>query len=372
MDSPLHVTVYDKNLVRTAWIDDLDRLKVNPRHLLIPTADFDVPIDYRFLPELTDKGARITVDLGDEQILSGPLRLWNGAGPTAEGTLTFTVEDDARLLWNLFGYTTPNQPAETQPNKEDARSGNAESVLKGYVSANVGRWGRPYGVAPNLNRGGAISSAIRMVPLADKLLPLLEQAGLGFTVRQVGAGFVFDCYEERLFPLNLSEDGGVVQDYSLSYTPWTATRAIIGGPNQGTSREFKLYVDAAREAATRDPIEIFVDAGDQQLAADIIAKGKAAVDAAGEKYGATVTLDETSVFQYGGPDGVRVGDRLSIELGAGIPPIVDVLREPELTFTREEGYRATFSVGNTGDHPDAIIAATLDELVRGIREIRTR
>lgn len=379
MDSPFAVTLYDKGLQRTAWLDDLDRLKVNPRHLLIPTAEFVVPTDYRFLSDITARGARITIDLDDEQIFSGPIRPWSGTGPNAEGLLTFTAEDDSRLLWNLLGYTTPASPAESQPNKQDSRTGDAETVLKGFIGANIGRWNRPYDIAPNLHRGSTITAEVRMVPLADVLLPVLEPSGIGLSVRQVDGRLVVDVYEQQLFPLDLTEDGGVVQGYSLSFTPETATRAVIGGPNTGTSREFKLYVDDGREGydpvtgkRSIDPIEIFVDASDMQLAADIIAKGKAAVDEAGEKYGATLTLDETSIFHYGGADGIHRGDRVSVSLGPGLPPIVDVVREPELSLTPEEGYQATFSVGDQGDHPDAIIADTLDQLARGIRDLRTR
>ncbi|GAA1436283.1 hypothetical protein GCM10009616_35690 [Microlunatus lacustris] len=372
MDSPLLVTLYDKTFTRTAWLEDLDRLKVNPRHLLIPTVDLDVPIDYRFLPELTERGARITVvnEEDGEQVFSGPIRPWTGTGPDAEGTITLTAEGDERILWNLLGYPSPGQPADNQTSKEDVRTGNAESVLKGFISANIGRWGRPISVAPNLNRGSNITAAVRMVPLADKLLPVLEGSGIGFTVRQVGAGLVVDCYEQRLFPIDLTEDGGVVQDYSLAYTPPSATRAIIGGPNTGTSREFKLYVDTAREQHW-DPMEIVTDAGDEVNTDTIIAKGKAAVDEAGEKYGATITLDETSIFRYGGADGIHRGDQVSVILGPGIRPINEVVREPELSVTRDEGYTAKFSVGDT-DNPDAMIATTLDELVRGIRDLRTR
>lgn len=373
MDNPLHVTLYDKTFVRTAWLDDLDRLSVKPRHLAISGCEFDVPTDYRFLPELTDPGARITVELEDEQVFSGPLRAWSGTGPNAEGMLTFTVDGDERLLWNLLGYPVPTNAAETQPAKEDARTGPAETVVKGLVTANVARWGRPYTVAPDLGRGGTVTVALRMMPLAEKLLPAIDRAGIGVTVRQVGAGLVVDCYAPKLFPLNLSEDGGMVRDYSPSFTPPTATRAIIGGPNTGTSREFKSYVDTAREAKYGDVIEIFVDAADQTLAADIIAKGKAAVDEAREKYGIQITLDETSVFRYGGPDGIHVGDTVAAEPAGGVPPVTAVVRGADLTFDRDNGYRADFTVGDEDpDNPDQIVSETLDQLVQAVHELRTR
>lgn len=377
MDCPLHVTAFDRSFVRTAWLDDLDRIKVNPRDLALPTAEFDVPTDYRFLEDLTAPGARVTIDLDDEQVLSGPIRPVTGTGPRREGVMTLSVEDDSRILWNLFGYTTPGSPADTQPNKEDARTGSAETVVKGYVSANLGRWGRPIIVAPNLGRGGHIDTGIRMLPLADKLLPLLKQARLGFTVRQVGKGLVFDCYEPQMFPLNLTEDSGVVAAYTFSRTPPAATRAIITTLNAGTSREFKLYVDAAREAEWGDVIEISVDGGDEQNTDKLIAIGKAAVDAAGPKYGYSVTLDETSIFHYGG-DGIHVGDEVAIEVDAGLPPLTEVVREAELLWDTTEdnesaGYTARFTVGEEPeDDPDAMTADILDQLARGIRELRTR
>lgn len=371
------ITVYDKTFTRRGWVDDPISLRCVPRHLAIGSADITVAADHRMIPYLAAAGARAVIHHQDEVALSGKIRPWSGSGPTNTGQVVFTVEDDSRLLWNMFGYPSPASYTPdaggglTQPDKEDSRTGPAETVVKGFVTANKARWSLPITVAASLGRGSTITVAVRMVPLADKLVAALKNSGIGVSVRQSGAGLVVDCYETSLYPLTLSEDGGTVIGWAASSTGPTATRAIIGGPNTGTSREFKLVVDSAREAAYDDIIETLVDAGGETIAAKILAAGTSALAEADSKYSFNVDLTETSAFKYG-QDGLHVGDEVAVQLSLGIPPITAVLREAELTWDRNSGYLATLKVGDDPDDPDAQIARLLDELIREVRALKSR
>lgn len=373
-EAPFRITVYDRDMVRTGWLGDPIQLQVTPRHLQIGSAEITVDLDHIMLPELTDPGARVVIEHDGEIVLSGPIVSDGGQGPTVSGTYTLSVEDDARSVWMMTGFPSPTQPIETQPTVNDVRSGPAETVLKGYVNANRGRWAttRPIVVSPDLGRGSTIDLSIRMLPLSDKVIPALEGTGIGFTVRQDGTNLRLDCFTTQLFPLKLTEAGGTVTNYSWTRTHPTATRAIIGGPNSGTSREFKQVIDSGREALYRDVIETVVDGSSEEIAAKILAVGTAALAESGPTYSYTIELAESDVFRYGGTSGIHVGDRVQVELNAGIPPIVDVVREASLNWTRDDGYTTTLTIGAEPDSPDKVIANILEQLARGIRDLQTR
>lgn len=369
--NPFTVTVFDKAFLRTGFVADPDSVVCTPKHLQVGTMELVVSSDYRKLPILSSPGARLTVDYRDEQIFSGPIRLTSGKGPRTSGLVTITGEDDLRLLWRLFGYSTPANPIDTQPNKEDKRSGPAESVIKAFINANKGRLNQPITVAPDLGRGANIEVSIRMLPLADKIIPALDAAGIGITVRQTSTGLLVDTYVPRTYPRNLSEDGGTIVDWEWSQEAPTATRAIIGGPDVGTSRQFKQVIDTAREALYGDVIEMFVDASSIEIASEILAAGTAALAEAGPKSGLRVSLSESSIFAYGGISGVHVGDKVSLDIGTGTS-ITDVLREAELSFTRGEGFQAIPTVGEITADPDKKLAQILTQITRGLRDLRTR
>jgi hypothetical protein len=64
-----------------------------------------------------------------------------------------------------------------------------------------------------------------------------------------GHHIVFDVYVPTVFSRKLSRQAGTILTASWSRGDATMTRAIAGGPNTGTSREFGLIKDAALEAA---------------------------------------------------------------------------------------------------------------------------
>lgn len=389
MDSPLHVTIYDRDLVRTGWVEDFVEHTVFPRHLALPTATLSVPTDYRILPALAEKGARAVIELErdgqSEVVMSGKIRGLVAEGGPA-GVTTFDIEDDFRLFYNLLGFPVPGSwqadatGAITQTGaKSDDRTGPAETVVKGYLSANLARWvGRTasYYVVPTQGRGATLTvDGMRMTPLAEKLLPLLEASGVGFSVRQAtslqGTQYLrVDAYATQTFPIELSEEAGTVEAWKVTKTPYSGTAAVIGGPNTGTSREFRTTRDAAREAVYLDVIETFVDATDQTIAAKILAKGTDALAQLDDKWGVELTLTESSIFRYGGKDGVHVGDRVAVDFPVEIPPITASIGEAELGFNLDDGYTAKFTVGQGAADVDDVNADLLEQIISSLHEIR--
>src|SRR6185312_7835189 len=129
----------------------------------------------------------------------------NSSGPSRASRVTLTLEDDQRILWNILGWPNPGGSITQQGaiDKYDKRSGAAETVFKGFVQANaVTRLGLPVVVLPDRGRGSNLTIYSRMHSLADRLLPAIDGAGIGFTVdQQLVNGvpkLVVDCYTPKV------------------------------------------------------------------------------------------------------------------------------------------------------------------------------
>ena len=89
------------------------------------------------------------------------------------------------------------------------------------------------------------------------------------------------------------------------------------------------------------------------------------------KAGLSVKLAETSVFRYGGPGGIRVGDTVRLEVGPGVE-IVDVLRSVTLTWTRDNGLEVVPAIGDISDNTDQAMAKAVSQLAAGVRDLRRK
>jgi len=375
---PFQIEIFDKAFIRRGVIGDPIRVASTPRHNMVEGLDITVASNHVRIDQLLTKGARLVCYYRGEQIFSGPVRTISGVGPWMAGYVTITCESDKRLLWRMLGYPVPGAALTGQSATEDKRTGAAETVLKGYVTANLAgpsRWPahQLITVATDLARGDTITAAIGMQPLADVLVPLIDQAGIGFTVKQLpgnGAGLELDVYEPTIYPRPLSEDGRTVLSWQWTRSAPTATRAIIGGPEDDVThlRPWTRYIDSV-ETAYSDVIEIMHDAGSEDIAADRLAAGTTAVKEAGEKNGFSVELAETASFAYGGVGGVHVGDQITVDIGG--QTITDILREAVINWDRDNGFKATPTVGERAT-PDTQLAGFITKIARSLRALKAR
>lgn len=371
MDAPFTITVYDKAFVRRGTIGDPISVVATPRHNQQSTAAITLDSDHHRLTDLTAPGARVVLHYQGGFLMSGAVRLRQGEGPAAQGTVTVQLIDDWRLLTRILGWPAPTAGIAAQNTAEyDVRTGPAESVVKAYVAANaITRLGLPVTVAPDQGRGATITVQMRMHPLADRLLPVVDQAGVGITVRQSGAVLEVDCYESADFPRTLSEASGIVTEWSWSLANPEATRVVIGGDGEGTARTFRALVDTARETEWGDVIEVFRDARNANSPAEMDATGTEVLTEGSPTSGLSVRLAETSTFRYG--QAIKVGDRVRIEVGPGVI-VEDVLREATISWTRDSGLSVTPLVGERSDDPNRTLARSIARLARGIRNLNTR
>jgi hypothetical protein len=355
-----------------------------------------------------DAGSRVVIELNGKHALSGPVTARSINGPSIRGSATFMVEDDFRAFHNVTGWPVPAAAITNQGTAERyVITGPAETVVKTLFTANaINRLGENYTVATDQGRGATITVEMRFESLYEKLFPAVEDAGIGVRLKQVGSQIILDCYEPATYGPVLSEESGIVQDWSWTNTAPKATQVIVGGRDEAKLREFRRFASSATADLWGFRSETFTDARDvgselndwyadmktaqgqtppddakiAELNASysgiraayesLIAKrGTEALSEGAESTGIRMVLSETDGFRYG--DAVTVGDRVSLKVGPGLT-LTDTLREAELKWDFETGVTATPSVGDITDNTDRKFAQMLRNSVARIRKIEVK
>ncbi|MDN4644917.1 Gp37-like protein [Arthrobacter sp. PsM3] len=363
---PYEILVY-KGWEFRGWVGRPLDLKPTIRHNMKSTATFSIEADHLRAADLMGPGARVMIYRHGEFQMSGPVRLAGGQF-TSAATLSFTVEDDARILNNWLAWPKPAAPLNGQDVEYRSITGPAETVVKTVMAENAARLGFPLTVAPSLGRGASGTYTFRFHPAYDRLFPAVDQAGIGVTVRQEGAGLLLDCYTPRDYPHELSPENGTVTGGTYTLAAPSATRVVVGGQGEGVAREFRGFKETARETAWNDIIEVMQDARDSS-SGDIYADRAAEVLADGAPMaGLSLELSETKHFRYGG-DGLRVGDRVTALING--QAFTDVLREARLSWDKD-GDTATPIVGERADDPDLNLAKRIRALQRDNADRKAR
>jgi hypothetical protein len=350
------------------WVGRPLDLKPTIRHNVKSTATFKIDDDHIRAADLMAPGARVMIYRHGEFQMSGPVRRMDGVF-AVDGSLTFAVEDDFRILHNWTAWPKPAAALTGQDVEYRTITGPAESVVKTVMAENAARLGFPLTVATDQGRGAVGTYTFRFHPVYDRLFPALDQAGIGVTVRQDGAGLLLDCYEPRDYPHHLSPEGGTIIGGSYSLSAPTATRVVVGGQGEGTAREFRgPFTDTARETDWNDVIEVFQDARDSSVGDIYAARANETLAKGAPLAGLSLELAETKHFQYGS-DGLHIGDRVTAEIKGQL--FTDVLREVHLTWDRD-GDQATPIVGERTDDPSIPLATELRALKRDNKDRMAR
>ncbi|HLS00782.1 MAG TPA: hypothetical protein VK054_02185 [Beutenbergiaceae bacterium] len=378
MDYPLRITVYDKDYARVGWVNAPLEAKATIRHNLPSTCSFVLDEDHWQVQALSTPGARVEVHYMG---LDEPRRLLSGAvTPAGEsggsvGTVEFTVTDDKSLYWTLLGWPAPSLGIDHQGDEDSyyTASGTAEGVVKDLVSANMGHVATPITVAPNGARGENVSVKVRMHPLADRILPAVDLAGIGLDAYQDGAGIRVDVYQPSDLSHGpvLTEESGVVQSGTWELTPPTVTRVIVGGPGEGTAREWELVTDTAAEARWGVSIEQMRDARDVEegapnMTATLRARGQEMLDEGAESARVTAQLAETEHFRVG--VAYWLGDIVPVQL-SGAPVLSDRVRSIDFDLSADGGLVVTPHIG-VDDSFASVTTKNVARLAAGLRDLR--
>lgn len=390
MSAPVfRISVYDKDRRFQCQVGNPSSLTATVRHNLVSTLSMTVPLAHKELPKLMADGARLRVTYRGEHLISGPITADELKTDGASGSYTVSVEDDFKVLREILGFQVPAAGVFDQGTAEYCvYAGDAETIVKTAVQQNgVDRMTIPgLSVAPNLARGSIIPGGVslRMHPLADRLFPAVEEAGLGVTVRQgtaaagAQAAIVLDVYEPVTHPRSLSVKGRTLREATMTRKRPTASRVIIGGPGEGVERAFRYLRDDAREARYGMAAEVFRDAKDAKddpetgatIAGTMDARGQESLDENGPQNGVAITLAGAGIFQYG-PGGFHVGDRIPVKITDEIT-VTEVLRECTLKWVSPTFAETEPSIGELTNQPERVTAQRIAALARAKRDQENR
>lgn len=379
VDRPLLITVYNRTFGRLGWIDTPRSASVTLNHNLPNVATFALDEDHEYVPALTAAGARVVIEYmgldSPRRLISGVVSV-TGERDGAVGTVTFAVTDDKSLFWTLLGWPNPTGTIDQQGD-EDAyyvlNGQSAEYALKRVVELNEPHVDLPLTIVPSAGRGDQIDLSIRMHPIADRILPALDQAGIGMDAYQDGAGITVDVYEpqDRSSLPALTEDSGVVQSGSWSQSPPTVTRVVVGGPGEGTARQFVRVpstLPSALETQWGVSIEQWVDARDVEgasLLTTMRRRGETALAEGAPQVTLQATLAETEFFRFG--VAYDLGDILPVQL-SGAPVISDRVRSINFSLTADDGLVITPQIGTD----DGFEHVTLRHIARLAARVRNQ
>jgi hypothetical protein len=372
---PLKITVYNGAFQRKGWIGAPIKVDLNPRFKVPGTGTITLsPTDPR-LGDVTNDvaGARLVIEYKGEFLMSGWVDTRNGVIPSQTGYPTVTFVDDMVLLWDVLGWPVPSAALSAQNTAEYyTKTGNAETILKDFVTQNAVARGWPVTCATNLNRGATIPGGIstRMHPLADRLFPALTDAGIGVTVRQSGAGLVVDCFAQRTYPQTLKETSGILEKGSYSLVGPSATRVVGGGQGEGTARHFIGQTVTGREAAGRI-IEVFRDARDATNDTVLADRVQNTVDSTGPTASLSLSLSETKNFRFLGPAGVRLGDLVPVQIRPGVV-ITETCTEASIKWDKPSGLQVNPILGERSNDPAVTLTKSISAAFRAIRNQKSR
>jgi len=195
----------------------------------------------------------------------------------------------------------------------DERSGAAETVMKGYVTANVispADANRAISLVSNetdQGRGSSIAVKARYEMLVDKLEECARAGGIGWELVGISTGLQFKVVpgvdrstaQSTNPPIIFSPDFGNLKTLGYQWTMLNrATLAYVAGQGEGAARQIVTVYDGTSVPAGTARREAFIDARDLDTAAKLADRGRAKLDEQGPKTRLEAQILTGGPFQY--------------------------------------------------------------------------
>lgn len=318
------------------------------------------PGDYRE-ELLREPGARVQMSVYGEHLAGGLVASWSMEGPTRPAT-TVKVVDDRAVLERVLAAPQPALPLGQQGPGAWSGNGPLESVLKHLAAANAPRAGVLLDIATDQGRGPVVNVTGRWEPVSSVIAEHLRAAGMIATVTwQPGTGrLLLDVHEPGDYHTRLSATDGTIQSWRVTSTAPTATRALVGDDDGSVAQAIRGDVETQWHTAG----EVWRGAGTAEAAS----QATAALEEYGPKSGMAIQLAESPHVHYAGPQGMRVGQRVS--LAVADVTITDVLEECEITWTPGNPVVASPRVGAWDDSPITSLSRAVARIARSVRRTR--
>jgi hypothetical protein len=218
----------------------------------------EIPNGFTNAELLRAPGSGIIVTGPQGVIISGPTLSAQLKQETNDpkGKWVISGADDSLVLSERLAYPSPNvSDVSAQTESHDNRVGFAESVMKDYVSSNIGpaatvaRKVSNLTIESDLERGDNVFASARFDVLQELLYSLATPSGLGYTMKQIDTDLEFQVYEplDRTATVRMDIANNQLTRTEYNYGSPKLTRAIVGGAGEAVERLFL-------EATTTDSI----------------------------------------------------------------------------------------------------------------------
>jgi hypothetical protein len=327
----LVIEVRDRELKRLGRFSDIDKADFLAvlRFNNVGTWEATLAVGSRMGELLRQPGYGIIVSTADGTLLSGPVTQVVTTQSTRDtvGTYKISGVTDEVVLADRLAFPEPSNPdVTTQTVASDQRSGDAETVIKGYVDANIGpdapveRVAPGLSVAPSLERGITVLGSARFKQLLETITPLADLAGLGFNITQQGTGLVFDVYEptDRSAFIRLDLENGRLTRSEFALAQPLATRVIVAGQGEGVDRVFVERTSTDAETAEETwlrRVEVFTDRRDTAEIAELEQAGDEILVQDGKtRIGVSISPSDDQTMLFGVD--WNLGDKVTCVVGS--------------------------------------------------------
>lgn len=374
---PFQVQVYDQDYVSRGPLGAPASLTGEVTFNAPGSAEIVVPAGHKRIADLTAPGARVSIHYTMPSprvfMLSGRVEAVDGGGGPRAWRRFRVVDDFSVLTDEVQCWPVPAAAITAQSDAYHTVTGPAETVLKSILAPNVTRQGTVLTIPATAGLGSASTASVRFHTVAERVLPLVDGAGLGVRVRQSGATRTLDVWQPATYPRPLTEGSGVVISGEYTIEAPTVTRVVVGAGGEGAARVFRQYVDTALEStwgivlpAFRDARDIDTDNPDlealmQARADETFAEGAPVASLRCE-------LVETSAFRLG--IAYNVGDIVSVQLAGGAPLITDRVRSVAFEWTAAGGAVITPRIGEWSDTSDDVMVRRVLALTRATSDLQ--
>ncbi|MDT3331398.1 hypothetical protein Q9S78_12035 [Microbacterium sp. KSW-18] len=305
--------------------------------------------------------------LTKRRLVEGRIGPLEGAGPY--GNVTVTVTDDFSWFTSILGWQNPAAAVTAQTSEFATYSGPAETRALAVIAAAAARLNLPWNVPTSTGRGPVGVSRFRMDQLST-VIDMLTTARLQLTLERDATTGRWDVSirEGSSYARPLTPQSGVLSSWNWSMQPATATRVVVGGAGSGTDKEYRVVVDAAREAALGRVLETYVDASDAEPGADLTPYGVEALADSAAKASVTANLRETSWFRF--PNAYELGTRLPVQVGP--VSMHDLVSEITVTHANGSGFTVTPRFGFADTEPQIRFTKYVAGIAKSVRSLERR
>lgn len=256
----MSIEVRDKDLVRHGIIHHRElSFKLSNPHNNVGHWELSIRSDHPMANHLRNPGSGIIVYNGTTELASGPTLQpqFTSTPQDPAGTLKFTGVTDDILLADMLAWPVPSSALiADQLGQQDTREGAAETVMHGFVSANIGPTGTTerkdsrLTMGTNGLRGVTVKKSAQFDVLGELLGGIGKVADLGFRIIQRGNVLRFETYAitDRRAEIRLDVLNGALAAQKLTINAPEITHAVVMGKGRD-----KLETDPVGYEPPKEP-----------------------------------------------------------------------------------------------------------------------